>query len=155
MNSSFESGESNVIQYPGQNSDYGVLIPAGEYQLKLVDHYTAIKFSSPRLILVFQVIDFGEHHGCQLERFFYVRDLKGKPRRKGACWHKARGDFMIEYCTVLPDARKPRLDRVPIEPLYNHVIIGRVATVKHNNQQKKLPEQLWYSKVAELLRVEQ
>lgn len=147
------TSDDKVVRYPDQSPEYGVLVPEGNYQLKLVGHYTAIKFNAPRLILVFRVIDYGQFHGCLLERYFYVKSLKGKPGKNGGCIHKPRGDFMIEYLGLFPEMRKPRLDRVSLQPLYENVITARIATVTRNNQQKKMPEQLHYSKVAELIEV--
>lgn len=79
----------------------------------------------------------------------------GKSEVKVRVKHKRTGDFMIQYFTVLPmAARIKRLDRVPMEPLYNVEIVCKVRTVKLNSNRVPLPEQLWYSKVERLARAE-
>ena len=130
------------------------LLPEGEYTLKLESHHCAIFFKSPRLVLTFSVADFGEHFGAKLSRYYNVSSIKGKPGAHSNVKHKHSGDFMIEFYTLFPDQPRRRLDRIPMEPFYKASIIGRIRNVKRNNQQKKLPEQLQHSVIAELLRAE-
>ena len=146
---------AKIVSFPQQDLDDLPLIPEGEYRLKLVEHETSICFGprSPRLVLTFTVCDMGQHFGTRLQRFYNVARLKSKAGKKGQFVAKLHGDLMIEICTLLN--RKVRPDRVPLEPLYNSVLVGRIQTVKHNSQQKDLPEVLHYSKVAALLKVEQ
>jgi len=136
------------------NPDYEPLIPAGEYRLKLDSHSTAVMFKTPRLILNFSIVDFGDYHQVIVSRYYCVERLIGKPGRGGKCKHKRRGDFMLEYFSLLPERTRDRLDRVPLEPLYNSIIIGRVRTVTSNCMQKSLPQQLLYSVVGELIGLE-
>ena len=146
-------GSNQIVRFPDVESDLPPLIPEGEYQLKLVSHATVIQFKTPRLALKFSIVDYNEYHGTVLYRYYNVVKLTSKAGTKGSCKHKARGDFMIDYCTLLPNQHITRLDRVPMEPLYQTVIVGKVRTVKRNNQQRVLPEQLQYSVVDSLLRV--
>lgn len=131
------------------------LVPEGEYRLKLVNHFTEKMFGNfPKLVLEFEVLDYGEHFGILLRRFYCVSKLKGKPGKKGKFIPPKRGDFLIEYCTLLGKSKLGRLDRIPMQPLYGRIIVGETRNVTHNNQQKALPAPLQYSVVARLLRVE-
>ena len=142
----------NLIQFPQPSPlDEFILIPEGLYELKLVTHYTAIQFQSPRLVMEFSVCECGDYFGSRLFRYYHLERLDGKAGKHGRFVAKARGDLMIEYCTLFP--RKVRRDRLSLAPLYNSVIIGKVATVTKNNQGKALPEPLQYSKISELVRL--
>lgn len=146
---------NNVVGLHEEEVDENPLIPEGEYRLKLLSHSTAMQFDTPRLILSFHVLDFGSTYGTTLKAFFNVQKLKGKAGKNGRVHHKRTGDFMVQYYTLLPETvRIKRLDRVPLLPLYNNVIVGKVSTVRVNSKKVPLPEQLWYSKVAQLLRIE-
>jgi hypothetical protein len=87
-------------------------------------------------------------------RYYNLKKLKGKPGNKGKFIPKVRGDFMIEYFTLFPLQRISRIDRIPMEPFVNSIIIAKVKDVKKNSSQKNLPEQLIYSKISELIRIE-
>lgn len=145
---------ARILSFPDHESDFPPLIPEGKYQLKLLSHSTSIMFGkSSRLVLEFSVVDFGEHHGTRLIRYYNVEKLKSKPGKNGQCKHKRRGDFMIEYFTLFPGLRATRLDRVSMEPLYQSVLVGMVRNVTKNTQQKDLPAQLHYSVVGKLVGV--
>jgi hypothetical protein len=145
----------NIVGLPEHADEESALIPEGEYRLKLVNHHTAVQFGTPKLILIFEVTDFGPLIGTKLKAFFNVAALNGKAGAKGKVKHKRTGDFMIQYFTVFPTAaRIKRLDRVPMEPLYNIEIVCNVRTVKLNSNRLPLPEQLWYSKVERLVRAQ-
>ena len=146
---------ANVVGFPKYDDEESGLIPEGEYRLKLVSHHTAVQFGTPKLILIFEVSEFGTLIGTMLKAYFNVAALIGKAGVKGRVKHKRTGDFMIQYFTVLPAAsRIKRLDRVPMEPLYNIEIVCKVRTVKINSNRLPLPQQLWYSKVERLVRAE-
>lgn len=135
------------------SDDYRPLLPEGEYQLKLLAHGTELHFGKkPRLVLKFSVVDFGQQQGTVLFRYYNVDKLLSKAGKNGRFKPPRNGDFMMEYFKVVSGCGKPRLDRIPLEPLYKSIIVGRVRTVDRNSQQKALPEQLKYSVVAELLR---
>lgn len=144
----------NVVGFP-DNDDEAPLIPEGEYRFRLESHYSDVQFGNPKLILNLKVTDFGPFLGTKLKAYFNVVTLLGKSGMKGKVKHKRTGGFMVQYFTVLPmAARIKRLDRVPMEPLYNIEIVGKVRTVKLDSKQKRTPEQCWYSVVARLVRAE-
>lgn len=126
-------------------------IPDGEYCFKLRRHITGIMFGSPRLVLEFSIIDMGEYHGTVLKKYYNVRKLIGKAGKKGRFLAKPTGDLLIELCTLFPQWKITRLDRVPLDGLYNSIIKGKTRTVTNNNQRKKLPGQLKYSVIEKLI----
>lgn len=137
-------------------SDEPPRIPEGEYRLKMVGYSTAIPFGNkaPRLFLNFTVCDMGKCFGVPLKKFYNVATLTTKVGKNGGCKHKPRGDFLIDYFTLFPDQRLKRLDRIPMGPLLNSIIIGSVRDVTKNSQQKELPDQLKYSVIAKLIGVD-
>jgi hypothetical protein len=132
--------------------EYLPLIPEGNYHFKLVTHETALKFGKPRLVMSATIIDTGEQYGVLLPCYRNVDSLKGKAGKKGGFVPPRGGDFMIEYCKLLPD-HNPRRDRISLNPYYNNIIVAKVETVKKNNRGKTLPKQLWWSKIGELLKL--
>lgn len=145
---------ANLVEYPVEDIE-APLIPEGEYGMKLIDHMTATQFGTAKLMLHFQIVDFGPQHGVKLKAFYNVERLIGKPGRRGRVKHKRTGDFLVEYFTALPGQPRPkRFDRIPMEPLYSAHIVGKVVTVKQNSKRELLPEQLWYSKVGRMIRSE-
>lgn len=130
------------------------LIPEGQYCFKLVEHRTARMFGIPKLIFLMSVIDLGEYHGSRICRYYNVKQHKGKVGKRGKFIPPRNGDFMIDYFTLV-HSPKMRIDRVPLSPLYNSVIVGDVSTVKKNNQGKILPDALHYSKVSKLIRLQE
>lgn len=143
-----------VISFPGSD---GLLldakVPDGEYLFKVLSHITCTKFETPRLELKCSIID-GEYFGTELSRWYCLDHFKGKASVKGKFVPKRRGDFMIEYYGLFPLQEVARLDRISMEPFYSNIIVGRTRTVTKNNQQKRLPEQLQHSVIAEFLKVE-
>lgn len=152
MSSASESVDCGLLTFPC--SDYEPLIPEGQYCFKLIGYETVCTFDSPKLVLTCSIIDFGPYYQTQLSRYYCVERLLGKPGKNGKCKHKRRGDFMLEYFKLFPGRARPRLDRVPLEPFRNEVIIGSVRTVKSNSQQKKLPDQLMYSVIGSFEEIE-
>jgi hypothetical protein len=137
----------------GEESDFRIKVTDGNYQLKLLGHWTETMYTTPRLKLEFSIVDLGEFHGETVSRYYNVERLIGKAGKKGRFKAKQTGDFLIEYFNLFPHRKIKRRDRIPMEDMYNEIIIGKVRTVKKNNQQKRLPEQLQYSVIEELLRI--
>lgn len=136
-----------------EESDLLPKIPNGNYQLKLLDRRTEVMFTEPRLIFKFSIVDFGEFHGTVLYRYYNVEKLTSKAGKNGGFKAKQTGDFLIEYCNLFPHRKIKRRDRIPMEDFHNEIIVGKVRLADKNNQQKKLPPQLQYSVVGELLRI--
>ena len=125
------------------------LVPDGNYHFKLLEHETAIMFKNHKLVLYLRIADIGRYHGIVIPNYYNVDKFLGKPGKKGRFRATTGGNFLIEYFTLVGKAE--RLDRLSMRPLYNSLIYARTETVTKNNQGKKLPPQLQYSKIAEML----
>lgn len=125
------------------------LIPPGTYRLAYIEHYTMVFCKAPKVVLRFRVVDMGSCFGVELERFYNVQKIIGKPGKKGRFKVGASSDLVLEFCRVCAD-RIDRLDRLPLSLMNNSVILGDVHTVERNRKQKSLPELLKYSVIKEL-----
>ena len=125
------------------------LVPDGNYHFKLRHHETAIMFKNPKLILHLEIAEFGDYHGIVIPNYYNVAELYGPPKKRGRFKPTRSGDFLIDYYNLVGSVE--RLDRLPMRPLYNSFIYARTETVTRNNQGKKLPPQLQYSKIAEMV----
>jgi hypothetical protein len=145
-----------AIVYMDEVSDLPPRVPEGEYRMAMTAYQTAMPFGKdqPRLFMDFKIQDYGPHFGVTLRKFYNVASLTSKAGRHGKCKHKARGDFLIDYCTLFPEQKIKRLDRIPMEPFSKSIIIGKVRDVTKNPQHRTLPAQLRYSVIGELLRVD-
>jgi hypothetical protein len=128
------------------------LVPDGRYHFKLVSHRTEHMFNSPRLILLMSILDLGDYCGVSLSRYYNVKRLIGKPGKRGRFMPSRGGDFLIDYYNLIPGSA-PRLDRLPMNPLYDKIVYAETATVKTNNRKTNLPEQMWHSKVSKLIQL--
>jgi hypothetical protein len=127
------------------------LLPDGEYELAYVSYRTQVAFKVPRVVVTFQVAEPGKYLGVELERWYRVKLLKGKPRRSGNFVVGGRSDLLREVDRVLrPQAR---LDRISFADLKGKVVICRVRTVREDSKQQPLSERASYSIVDELLRI--
>ena len=138
----------------GRTAEFLPLIPDGIYEVAFDGYETAIQFrDAPKVILNFHIVSIGQYFETKLARYYTVAALKGKPRAKGK--FKVKGQtsiFLIEFLNCHPDREIPRrLDQVPMGCWGRTTYQARVASVSHNSSQKKLPKQLQYSKIKELL----
>jgi hypothetical protein len=127
-------------------------IPEGSYRLAYEYSETAKMYNHGKLVLHFKVIDFGEAFSTPLQRFYNVDYISGKPKKSGSFKATKGGDFLLEYLTLFPIATPKRLDRINMEIFKGQIIIGKVKTVKNNNRQRQLPEQMQYSVIERLVR---
>lgn len=131
------------------------LVKPGDYQLAYIGRYTAYMHGrNPKLALKFRIVDMGEFFEVELERWFNVKRLTGKPGNNGMFVPPRHGDFLLEYTTLFPTVltRKTRLDRISFTPFRNITVTGTVGTVTKNSTQDVLPEVLQYSTIRKLLR---
>lgn len=131
------------------------LVPPGVYQLAYVRHAARRMFGrSPKLIVWFRILDFGESNGAVIPRYYNLRELSGKPNAAGNFKRfkvGQRSDLMHEFALVCVIDRTMRLDQLPIARLGEFVLKGRVRTVTHNRKQKRIHDQLQYSVVETIL----
>jgi hypothetical protein len=126
------------------------LVRPGIYEMALINYRTASYFRSPKLVLTFRIVTFGEFFGTEVDRFYNVKCIKGKPARRGLFKVGARSDFIREYC-LISHASINRLDRISMTPLFNAVVTGKIETVKLDSRQRSIPEQIKYSRVSEII----
>lgn len=116
-----------------------------------VESRTALLYQrAAKVALKFRIVDPGPAFGKELERWYNVKRLIGKPCRDGRFQVGPRSDFLREYLTLFPGAAR-RFDRMSFAPFRNVAILGRVETVTHNRKQQLLPEAMRYSIIRELL----
>lgn len=139
----------------GDGSVFGLrpLIPTGLYQLAYLGYSTMYFVRQPKVVMRFRVLNHGPYFGVELERFYNVMRLIGKPGKNGNFKARASSDLVLDFCTVTV-GRVSRLDRLPLTKMSNLILIGQVRTVAKNHSQRDLPELLKYSVVANLVGVE-
>ena len=138
----------------GQIVDDAPLVPEGEYQLRYIDYRTCIAFKVPRVVVRFKILDFGQHLGKELECWYRVKSLKGKPKKSGNFVVGKKTDLFRDYVNVVGVPTTNRRDRLSFASLHDKVVIGLVRTVKQDRSQNKLSEEAWYSVVDRLLRTD-
>jgi len=130
-------------------------VDPGIYRLSFVKSRTTLLYgrkNAPKLALTFRIQDMGTFYGVELDRWYNVKRLTGKPGPGGRFQVGPGSDFMREYLTLFPTPVK-RLDRMSFKPFRSAIITGRIETVTTNNKQQSLPEPLHYSIIRELLEV--
>ncbi|MBL6749287.1 MAG: hypothetical protein ISP90_02145 [Nevskia sp.] len=130
-----------------------VLIPPGRYELRFLNHETAVMFMAPKLVMWFSVVNFGEYFEKIVPRFYNVRRLIGKPGRGGRFMAKAGGEFILDYYSMFKPGT--RLDRLSFDPWRSNIIHGNVGTVTVTGRQRALPEPLQYSVIKSFAGVKQ
>lgn len=131
--------------------DHGpVLIPPGLYDLAYVKHQTKRIFGAEKLYIDFRVVTEGPHFGVKLSRYYGVT-IYGKARKNGRFAAGWLSDCMYEHVKLFR-SRPRRPSEIPMRPYQQHIIQGRVATVRTNRAQKEFPELLHYSKISELIK---
>lgn len=138
----------------GAISGFQPLIPPGEYKLMFETWATVLLFGrSPKVVLTFKVIDFGEHFETRLKRWYNARKLTGKIGKHGQFSAGFSSDLVREYGRLI--GLPSRTDRIALSRYNGHVVTGLVGTVNKDRTQKPLPAGLEYSVIQALLRVEQ
>ena len=125
-------------------------IPEGTYDCTLANWYTVNICGVPKVILLFSILDYGEHFETIIPRFYAIKRFKGKTGLKGAFVSKARGAFAEDYYTMYPDAPRLRPDRVPMTKLQGKIFTVSVGDVLTNNKQKEHIEKMKYSVVRKI-----
>ena len=125
------------------------LIPEGKYKARCLSHKVTMMFGDPKLVLDFQITDFGEYFKTVIPRYYSVKKIKGssgfKPLTK-TC------SLIREWFLCHPDSpRNMRFDRIPMSQWSTGEYEIMATTVIKNFQQKPLPEQLRYSRVSAIL----
>ena len=129
------------------------LVLPGQYQLAFSHHEIVTQFLSPKVVLFFRVVTPGPAFGAVLCRYYAVRSVATKSRRKnGQFRYGQKGDYFREYCRVF--GGPSRLDRASPASYRNTVVVGEVVTVTKGHDQQPIPEGAQYSKISRLLSLE-
>ena len=130
------------------------LIPEKTYDLGFVSYSTYMMLGkSPKLIINFKIMEFGDYFGVTLSKYYGVQKLTSKPRKNGGFLVGRKSNFLRDFITLFPDQSVKRLDRIPMTRFQEHVIKGRVKTVSKGFNQRDIPKPLQYSVIGELLEV--
>ncbi|MCR9258327.1 MAG: hypothetical protein NXH95_01290 [Pseudomonadaceae bacterium] len=133
-------------------------IPEGEYTLKYLDYRTVNAWNTPRVVVRFSVIDYGEHFETVVERWYRVSEHTSKPKCKKSGDFKVtrKSDLFREYTTLF--GSPGRNDRISFVRLKNKRVVAQVRTVTEgvdrNGKPYKLDESAQYSVVGRLLRID-
>lgn len=126
-------------------------IPAGQYESVMTGWYTANILGTPKVVLLFTIIDFGEYQNVIVPRFYAVKRLTSKQGLNGTFIAKPRGAFSDDYFKMRPTAPKLRKDQIPMTTLQNKPMLITVGDVTHSSDKKKEHlEQQIYSVVREV-----
>jgi hypothetical protein len=129
--------------------DPPVLLKLGIYEVTLHKHWKGILYGkSPKLILVFRILDIGPYFGKHIYRCYNIKGLTKRKEIIPKGWHS---DFVREYSRLFGVPRKLR--NIGVEQYKNKVFSCRPRTVTKDRKQKPLPDALHYSVIDELLEV--
>ncbi len=128
-------------------------VKPGTYDFVFVDFKTAMMFmgKAPKLVMTFRIVTMGEFFETELNRYYNVKRIYGKPQRHGRFNPSTSGSFLREYMTLFT-GRVNRVDRIPMSYFESVIIEGRVETVTRSRG-KDIPKELQYSVIKELLGV--
>lgn len=159
--------ESNIIQLPVEDSIEATsgeivttvqrpLIEPGVYDITAVKHHLGPnhfggkgKYNG-KLIIDFQIVEYGDAFEVILQRYFTVK-LKQKKTGKYGFTVGNRSDFYYEYRSCFPWRKNERNDRASVREFYQHIIRGQVITVEKDYKGRKLFSEDRYSKVSRLI----
>ena len=108
---------------------------------------------NPKLVINFQVMEYGDYFGLIIPKYYGVTRLTSKPKKSGGFQVGRKSKFLREFLTLFPDQSVKRLDRFPMSRFQGVMIKGRVKTVTKSFNQRKIPESLQYSVIEELLKI--
>ena len=160
-----DKSNEDSIQHPDNKSELDIepefsideeelpLIPEGEYTLGYDYYETGFYFGGPKIKLAFTVLDEGEHHGTKLHKYYNVRGLIGKAKKYGRFkppgWN---GELIRDWIKLF--GKPAKMSRLSLRVFRNVLIKAMVSTVKKDSKKHPLPSESYYSKIAELISIE-
>ena len=141
--------------YAEIDGDERPLISPDTYDLAFVYYETIRLFGgrSEKLVLWFRIVSQCKYFETVLPRYYNVTSIKGKPSKYGDFKVGRNSSFLREYASLF-DMPK-RTDRIPMSVFNKYIFKGKVKIVTHGFNQQKIPKQLQYSVVSELLKVKE
>jgi hypothetical protein len=143
----------NASNYGLLDGDRPPLILPGLYDFRFDYYETRVLYGrTPKLVLWFTVITFGDHFDCvRLPRYYGLTKLLEKPRKWGRFKAGYKCDFLREYATLFSAPLRP--DRIPMSAFDKVIIVGKVRTVTTGSKQEAIPAALQYSVIGQLVGV--
>lgn len=138
-----ESGECMVESSP--------LVPARDYKLAYVEHYTQKVKGSGKLNISFAITE-GADAGEILPAFYRVT-LKGPPGKFGLFSASKQGDYYEQMCDLFPELVHGRSDRISPQRLKGKKVLCEVATVTTKWDGKERKPHTQYSKVKRMIKL--
>ena len=144
---------SDLMSEAGLNRDGQNLlnpqIPEGKYIARCIEHRVYKAFSDLKLTLDFRIIGMGHFFGTKVSRHYSVLPI----RRKGGFKPRTKTCVLVvDWFRAHPDTPgNIRLDRLPMTRWLDGEYEILVGDVVQNHRQQKLPEQVRYSVVREVL----
>jgi hypothetical protein len=130
------------------------LIPEGIYDLSYCDYSTCLMLGkNPKVVINFQIMDFGDQFLKIIPKYYGVKKLSGKPRKNGGFMVGRKSKFLRDFLTLFPGQSVKRVDRIPMSRFQGVIIKGKVKTVVKGFDQRKIPEPLQYSVIEDLLKI--
>ena len=127
------------------------LIQPGEYTFQYVSHSTWMMFGRrPKLVIEFSIVNDDGYSGIKLNKYYNVKNLKGKHGRNGNITITRALNFTRDYYRIFPGNPPKRLDRIPMSRFEGVEVLGKVITVTRGYDQKEIPEPLQYSVITEI-----
>jgi hypothetical protein len=131
----------DAIEYP--------LIPPGDYDAIYRKHALFTMYGgAQKLRTFFTVSDAGEAFGLSIPWFCNIK-ITSKKNRTWTAGTRTR--LIRTLCRLLPDYHPNKQKRIPMDRLKQKAFRIRVTTVTTDRKGDLLPEQLYYSKVDEIL----
>lgn len=126
-------------------------IPPGKYEMGFDTWETCALYGgrARKLILWFAVLS-PEYMGLRIPRYYNVRELNGKPGKRGRFKVGKKSDFLREFVHVhgMPD----RLDRISPARYQGNKYLAKVRTVETGNRNRPIPKELRYSVVDQIIK---
>jgi hypothetical protein len=131
--------------------DVCVAVPEGEYELRYIFYETGMYWNSPKVVVHFAITDPDEYAGLPVYRFYNVKKLVGRYRKYGGFIAPPRGALVREFKQLIKEP--DRLDRISFRALKGKRIFAHLDTVTRAHNRKALAVDDQYSRVAELIRI--
>ena len=149
------TSSTNIVRLVTENdspldAERPILINPGEYEITLSRYWKGYLYGkSSKLILVFRIVTEGSYYGQHIYRCYNIKGLTKRKEIIPKGWHS---NFVREYSRLFGMPRKLR--DIGIRQFKHKVFKCRVRTVKKDFKQRPLPDDMQYSVIDELLKVQ-
>ena len=131
-------------------SDKPILVPDDIYSVIYMRHVTWLfKGRYPKVVITFSIQDFGEFYLREINAYYNVRRIVGKPSKNGHFVLGWKSNLMLDISNIF--GPQPRMDRISMCRFNKKLIKVQTKTVKYNRDQREYPENMHYSVVCKML----